>query len=220
MHVVLIGATGFVGRHVLSELIFRHHEVTAIARHIQSIPEALKAHPHLHVTSADISNKVQLASLLNEQQAVISAFSGGWTNPDLYEAYLEGAAQIEQTVVESGIKRFMVIGGAGSLYDQHGQQLVDKPEFPKALFACSSAARDYLNVLKQNTTLDWTFVSPAIEMNKTTAGTRRGQYRTALDQPVFDAQGRSIISIEDLAVAVVDELENPRFIRQRFTVGY
>ncbi|SEA43226.1 hypothetical protein SAMN05192529_11852 [Arachidicoccus rhizosphaerae] len=220
MHVALIGASGFVGSHILAELVTRGHEVTAIARHLQNLPAPLKTHTLVHLHKADASREKELAPALEAEDAVISAFNGGWTNPDLYEAYMEGATNIEQSVAAAGIKRLIVIGGAGSLYDNSGHQLVDSPDFPKAFFAGASAARDYLHQLQKNTTLDWTFVSPAIEMNKTTAGVRRGHYRTGLDHPVFDTQGRSAISIEDLSMAIVDELEHPRFIRQRFTAAY
>jgi len=220
MRVVLIGATGFVGRHILLELLSRSHEVTAICRHAAAVPAPASANPGLHVVQADAVDGAQLAPLLARQQAVISAFNAGWTNPELYEAFMEGAVSIQKTVEASGVKRLIVIGGAGSLYDNEGRQLVDSPDFPKAFFAGASAARDYLNLLRQNTSLDWTFVSPAIEMNKTTAGKRRGHYRTGMDRPVFDKQGRSSISVEDLAMAIVDELENPVFIRKRFTVAY
>lgn len=99
-------------------------------------------------------------------------------------------------------------------------QLLETPQFPEAFRAGASAARDYLNILKSEKELDWTFLSPAIEMNQGTSGIRKGTYRTGLDNPVFDANKRSIISVEDIAVAIVDELENPKYIRQRFTVAY
>jgi len=97
---------------------------------------------------------------------------------------------------------------------------VDQPDFPAEFKDGSSAARDYLEILKKEQELDWTFVSPAIYLSPATSGKRRGMYRTGLDQPVFDKDGKSIISAEDLAVAVVDELEHPRHIRQRFTIAY
>jgi len=220
MQVALIGATGFVGRHLLIELCARDHQVAAISRHANTQIHQDRGSQQLHIYQADATDGNQLLPLLAEKDAVISTFSGGWTNPDHYEAYMEGAISIQHSVELSGIKRFMVIGGAGSLYDETGRQLVDSPDFPKAFFAGASANRDYLNILRQNTSLDWTFVSPAIEMNKTTAGIRRGHYRTSLESPVFDEKGRSVISIEDLSMAIVDELENPRFIRQRFTAAY
>lgn len=220
MDVALIGATGFVGSHVLSELLSRGHEVTAIARHAGAIAQMLRSHSNLHIQQADATVPGQLAPLLSHQDAVISAFNGGWVNPDLYETFLEGAINIQHTVERAGIKRLIIIGGAGSLLDNKGRQFVDSPDFPKAFFAGASAARDYLNIIRQNNTLDWTFISPAIEMNKTTAGIRRGHYRTSLDTPVLDEKGRSVISVEDLSMAIVDELESPAFVRKRFTVAY
>lgn len=117
------------------------------------------------------------------------------------------------------MKRLIVIGGAGSLYID-GKQLVDGPDFPAAFKPGAGAARDYLNILRGNKTLDWTFFSPAIEMNHETSRVRTGKYRTGLENPVFDASGRSIISAEDVAVALVDELEQNQHIRQRFTAAY
>jgi putative NADH-flavin reductase len=97
---------------------------------------------------------------------------------------------------------------------------VDTPQFPAEYKAGATAARDYLDVLRKEKDLDWTFFSPAIFMNPETAGVRRGQYRLGLENPVFDEAGRSVLSVEDLAVAIVDELEHPKHIKQRFTAGY
>jgi len=117
------------------------------------------------------------------------------------------------------VKRFITVGGAGSLFID-GNQLVDGPDFPADIKPGATAARDYLNEIKKNETLDWTFFSPAIEMHQGTAGVRKGTYRTALENPVFDADGRSILSVEDVAVALVDELEQNNFVKQRFTAAY
>ena len=220
MKVLLIGATGFVGQHVLMELLHRGHEITAVSRHANSLPQGLQSNPLLHIIQVDAAEKTALAPLLIGQDAVISAFSVGWTHPEFYEAFMAGSTSIQQTIAQSKVKRLIVVGGAGSLLGEDGGQLVDSPDFPKSLFAGASAARDYLNILSQNKSLDWTFVSPAVEMNKTTSGIRKGLYRTGLDHPVVDQQGRSRISVEDLAMAIVDELENPQFIRRRFTVAY
>lgn len=220
MDVALIGASGFVGSHVLQELLSRGHKVTAIARHPDAVAQTVRSNSQVHIQQADATVPGQLAPLLSHQDAVISAFNGGWMNPDLYETFMEGAINIQNAVEAAGIKRLIIIGGAGSLLDNKGQQFVDSPDFPKAFFAGAAAARDYLNIIRQNKTLDWTFISPAIEMNKTTAGVRRGHYRTGLDTPVLDEKGRSAISVEDLSMAIVDELENPAFIRKRFTVAY
>jgi putative NADH-flavin reductase len=97
---------------------------------------------------------------------------------------------------------------------------LDTPDFPQEFKAGSTSARDYLNLLKSENELEWTFISPAIEMHPGGSGKRTGNYRTGLESPVFDEKGKSRISVEDLAVAIADEAENGRHIRQRFTVGY
>ncbi len=151
---------------------------------------------------------------------MISAYNPGWTNPAIYEEFIRGSQAIQEAVKRAGVKRFIIIGGAGSLEIAPGVQLVDTPEFPAEYKAGSTAARDYLNILRKEKELDWTFFSPAILMSPGTSGQRRGHYRTALDNPVFDEKGQSILSVEDLAVAIADEVERPRFVRQRFTAAY
>jgi putative NADH-flavin reductase len=118
------------------------------------------------------------------------------------------------------VKRFIVIGGAGSLEVAPGVQLIDTPQFPAEYKPASSAARDYLRELNQEKELEWTYFSPAILMGPDHAGVRRGQYRLGLDNPVFDAEGKSDLSVEDLAVVIADELEKPMHVRMRFTAGY
>jgi len=217
MKVAVIGATGFVGKAILRELLDRDHMVTGIARH----PEKLGfRHPELVMKAGDVLEVQQLASLLRGQDAVISAYNPGWTDPDIYEDYLKGAQAIEEGVRAAGVIRFIVSGGAGSLEISPGKQLVDQPDFPSPFKAAASAVRDYLEQLKKVQDLEWTFFSPAILMNPSTSGRRKGAYRTGLDQPVYDTSGQSVISVEDLAVAIVDELQEPKHIRQRFTAAY
>lgn len=216
MKVALIGASGFVGSAILNELLQRGHEVTAIVRN----PEKIKQGSTVSVIKANVLNQSEVEDAVKGQEAVISAYNAGWANPNLYNEFLEGAQAIQAGVKKSGIKRFIVVGGAGSLYIADGVQLLETPQFPKEFRAGASAARDYLNILKNEKELDWTFLSPAIEMHHGTSGVRKGTYRTGLDNPVFDANNRSVISVEDIAVAIVDELENSKHIRQRFTVAY
>jgi putative NADH-flavin reductase len=217
MNIALIGATGFVGSHVLTELTSRGHKVTAIARNVSKIDTT---NGLITTIEADITDESKLAEALKGHDAVVSTFNAGWTNPDLYNAFLHGSQTIQAAVKSSGVIRLLVVGGAGSLEVSPGVQLVDTPDFPEAYKAGAGAARDYLNILKKDSELNWTFLSPAIEMHAGTSGTRKGQYRTGLDNPVVDDKGKSAISVEDLAVSIADEIENPRFIKKRFTVSY
>ncbi len=216
MKVVLIGATGFVGTAILNELLHRGHQVTAIARNT----EAIKPHENVIGKAVNVMSATDVAEAIKGHDAVISAYNPGWTNPNLYNEFLQGAAAIQEGVKKAGVKRLLVCGGAGSLYVSEGVQKVDTPNFPAEWKPGALAARDYLNILKNEQSLDWTFLSPAIEMHKGTSGERKGTYRTGFDTPVYNAEGRSVISVEDVAVAIVDEIETPKHIRRRFTVGY
>lgn len=214
MKVALIGA-GFVGTALLKELSDRGHEVKVIVRH----PEKVTVQGNkVSVVKGDALVD-DLSPLLKGSDAVVSAYNAGWTNPNLYNDFIEGSKAIQQSVNASGVKRFIVIGGAGSLYID-GKQLVDGPHFPAEYKAGATAARDYLNILKEEKALDWTFFSPAIEMHQGTSGERKGTYRTELESPVFNAEGRSILSVEDLALVIADELEDPKHIGRRFTAAY
>ena len=215
--IAIIGATGFVGTAVVKEALDRGFRVTALARN----PEKLTVqHDNLVRVKADVFNVDELAEVLKGHDVVISTYNPGWTNPNIYEDYLKGSKAVQEGVKKSGVKRFLVVGGAGSLYVAPGVQLIDTPQFPAEYKPGAQAAREYLEVIKGEDRLDWTFVSPAIEMHQGTSGERRGTYRTATENPVFDTEGRSVLSVEDLAVAIVDEVEEERFVRQRFTAAY
>ena len=214
--VAVIGATGFVGTQVVKELANRGYSVNALARNTSKIEES----ENVKAIAVDVYNTSELSEILKGNDAVISAFNPGWTNPNIFEDFLKGAESIEKAVEESGVKRFITVGGAGSLYIAEGLQLIDTPEFPAEIKPGAEAARQYLEIIKKNENLDWTFFSPAIEMHQGTAGVRKGTYRTALENPVFDENGRSVLSVEDVAVALVDELENNQFVKQRFTAAY
>ncbi len=217
MKVALIGASGFVGSAILNEALNRGHQVTAIVRN----PEKITAHhEHLTLVKADVLDTAQVTDAVSGADAVISAYNPGWSNPDIYAEFLKGSQSIQAGTAAAGVKRYIVIGGAGSLEVAPGVQAVDTPDFPAAIKPGASAARDYHNLLKDEKDLDWTFFSPAFEMHQGTSGVRKGTYRTGLDTPVFDVDGRSVLSVEDLAVAIIDELEQPKHIKQRFTAAY
>jgi putative NADH-flavin reductase len=214
MKIAIIGATGYVGSAVLTEALHRGHDVTAIARNTDKITTK---NPKLKVVSADIDDSDNLAKILAGHDAIVSAFNAGLTNPNLYNDFIKGSETIQNATKLAGVKRFLIVGGAGSLEIAPGLQLVDSPEFPKEWKTGATAARDYLNIIKKERDLDWTFLSPAIELHP---GKRTGVFRLGTDQPVFDEKNQGKISVEDLAVAIIDELEQNRFIKRRFTVGY
>ena len=214
MKIAIIGATGFVGSTVLKEALQRGHQVTAIARNISKIATGNK---NLTAVAADADDSAGLAKILAGHDAVVSAYNAGWTNPNLYNDFIKGSEAIQQAVRLSGVKRLLVVGGAGSLEVAPGVQLVDTPEFPEQWKSGATAARDYLNELKKETELDWTFISPAAYLHP---GKRTGKFRLGTDHPVVDADGKNEISVEDMAVAIIDELENKQFIKKRFTLGY
>ncbi len=217
MKIALIGATGFVGAHVLQELVNRGHYVTAIARDITKIDLSSN---QISAVQGDVSQVSEVVRLIQGHDAVVSSYNAGWTNPDLYNEFLRVSQAIQEGVKKSGVQRLLVVGGAGSLEVAAGVQLIDTPQFPEAYKAGAKAARDYLNLLKNERDINWTFLSPPIEMHPGTSGKRTGIYRTGLDSPVFNKDHQSSISAEDLAVAIVDEIESPQFVQQRFTVGY
>ncbi|MFN3305424.1 MAG: NAD(P)-dependent oxidoreductase [Roseateles sp.] len=213
MNIALIGATGFVGKAVLQELLSRGHAVRALLRD----PAKLPARPGLEARAVDVLGDGDLAAELAGVDAVVSAFNAGWTNPKLHDDFLRGSDAIAAAARKAGV-RLIVVGGAGSLFIAPDQQLVDSPAFPAEWKAGALAAREALNRLRADQTgLDWTFVSPAMHL---APGQRTGRFRLGRDEPVFDASGESRISVEDLAVAIVNELEAPQHRRARFTLGY
>lgn len=216
MKVALIGASGFVGKALLHELTNRGHAVTAIARNTGSIVQ----NDGVTAVQADVFNLQQLVDALKGHDVIVSAYNAGWTNPNLHDEFFAGSKAIQQAAKQAGVKRLIVLGGAGSLFVAEGVKLIDTPQFPKEFKAGASAASEYLDLIREEQDLDWTFVSPAIEMHQGTSGERKGHYRSGLENPVFDANHRSIISVEDLSLAIVDEVEKPKHIRQRFTVAY
>jgi putative NADH-flavin reductase len=213
MKIALIGASGFVGTNVLTEALQRGHTVTAIARNTEKI---VTENDNLTKVAVDVLDTDKLAEVLAGNDIVISAYNAGWTNPDLYNAFLQGSHAVQTATKQAGVKRLLVVGGAGSLF-LDGKQLVDSPQFPAEWKTGATAARDYLTDLRKEDELDWTFLSPAIDLHP---GERTGKYRIGTVSPVFGQDGKSSITAEDMAIAIVDEAENKQFAKQRFTVGY
>lgn len=217
MKIALIGATGFVGSHVLKEALDRDHEVTAIARNTGKIHEQTE---NLKKVDVDVKNSEKLVKTLEGNDVVISAFNPGWSNPNIYNEYLEGAKAIQKAVKESGVKRLIVVGGAGSLFINERTRVIDAPNFPEEIKPGATAASEYLEILKSEEDLDWTFFSPAIGMAPGKPQERRNTYRKGFEKPVFDEEGKSELSVQDTAVVLVDEAQNAAHIKQRFTAAY
>ena len=206
MKIALIGATGFVGTPLLAELLSRNHQVTVLARN----PGKLAPQAGLTVVAADALDAAQVATAVAGHDAVVSAYNPGWTEPQIHDLFLQGCAAIVEGVKRAGLKRLLMVGGAGSLFVAPGLQLVDTPPFPAEYKQGALAAREALNRLKLESSLDWTFLSPPIAL---APGVRTGEYRSGLDDllpGVGDAPAG--ISVEDLAVAIVDEMEVPTHI--------
>ena len=212
MKIAIIGATGFIGSVILQEALQRGHQVTAIVRH----PEKLPVHPALSAQKGDITNEMETAARLAGQAAVISSYSPG-NGGDVYQQYISSYHSIIHAMKTAGVKRLLVTGGAGSLEVAPGVQLVDTPAIPGEWKAGVLGLREVLYLLRAEPDLEWTFLSPSATIAH---GERTGQFRLGGDQLLVDTSGQSHISVEDYAIAMLDELENPQHIRQRFTVGY
>jgi uncharacterized protein len=214
MKIAIIGASGFAGSAILKESLDRGHHVTAIVRNPEKITVK---HQNLTVLKGDVLQEHEIIPIITGKDAVISAFSPGWENPRISEAIILGNRAILDIIKKSHVKRLLVVGGAGSLLNEKGEQLVNTPQFPAAWKPAATALCDVLETMKTEKNLDWTFLSPAIMFEP---GERTGKFRIGTNHPLFDEKGESKISNADLAVALIDELEKPRFIQQRFTIAY
>jgi putative NADH-flavin reductase len=202
MNVALIGAGGTAGRRVLAELVRRGHTVLALAR----TPSKVEACPQVTVRPLNASDIVAVREAVRGQEAVVSATR--FTQTDT-QNLIDG-------ITASGVKRYLVVGGAGSLETASGGREMDDPRFPAAVRPEAEAGARFLAQLRTSK-LDWTFLSPSRFFEP---GARTGKFRIGADTLLVDESGRSAISMEDFAIALVDELERPAHVRQRFTVGY
>ena len=203
MKIAVIGASGNAGSRITAELARRGHSVTAIARH----PEKIAAQANVTPSGGDVMDQAGLARLLAGHDAAISSVHFLASDP----VRLIAAAN------ESKVGRYLVVGGAGSLEVVPGVRLVTTSGFPVAYKAEAEAGGAFLDLLRAEKELNWTFLSPSALF---VAGERTGKFRLGIDQLLTAADGKSSISYEDFAVALADEIERPAHIRQRFTVGY
>jgi len=200
--IALIGASGRAGSRILKELSDRGHTVTAIARN----PEKIASLPKATAKKGDVWNKDGLVELLHGHDAAVSAVHFSASDAKI----------LIEAVRASGVKRYLVVGGAGSLEVAPGKRLVDQPDFPAAYKAEALKGAEFLDLLKGEKELDWTFLSPSALFVE---GERTGKFRLGKDSLLTNDKGSSI-SFADYAIALVDEIEKPAHSRRRFTVGY
>ncbi|HHJ1298581.1 NAD(P)-dependent oxidoreductase [Pseudomonas sp. P1B16] len=201
--IAIIGATGRAGSQLLEEALRRGHSVVAIARD----PSRLQGRDGVTVKALDVKDSAALQAAVAGVDAVLSA---------AHFATIDAHAIIEP-VKRAGVRRLLVVGGAGSLLLPSGHRVIDSPDFPEAYKAEASAGVRFLEVLRQEQNLDWTFLSPSAEFVE---GERSGHYTLGKDHLLIGADGKSWITFADYAIAMLDELEKPAHSRARFTVGY
>lgn len=213
--IVLIGASGFVGSAILIEALDRGHQVTAVVRHPEKIETVNK---NLTVKKGDVSDSETVTELSKGADAVISAFNPGWQNPKIAEETKTVYRNIINGVRKAGVNRFLVVGGAGSLFISPGKRLMDSGIIPESYIPAVKALSDiYLVDLTAEKNLDWVFFSPAGNIEP---GEQTGKFRLGKDDLIVNEKGESRISVQDYAAAMIDELEKPAHHRERFTIGY
>lgn len=211
MKVVVFGAGGTLGTRITDELVRRGHTVKVVA-HAGSPPSARC--PRTVSVDADVTNPTSVAEAIRGADVIVSAIG---PSPGQSVGVILGAARgLLQGLRKTGVRRLVVVGGAGSLEVSPGVQLADTPNFPEAWKPVAEAHRAALAIYREEPDLEWTVVAPAALI---APGVRTGHYRAGGDQLLVDAKGESRISAEDYAVAVADEVETPRHIRRRFTVA-
>lgn len=218
MKVALIGASGYVGRHILVEALDRGHTVTAIVRD----PAKMADQSGVTVRRCDVRDSDALAEILKGHDAVISAFNPGRgrTEPDIFDRHVAGHKAIIAAVKKAGGPRLLAVGGAASLKVPSGEEFLDSDQFPEEFAPFKDSirgTRELYYLLMPETDFDWVFLAPSVQL---APGERTGAYRKGTDHVLYDEAGESRISLEDYAVAMIDELENPRHHHERFTVGY
>ncbi|NUQ19400.1 MAG: NAD(P)H-binding protein [Gemmatimonadaceae bacterium] len=216
MKIVLFGATGNVGQRIAKEALSRGHTVVGVVRDPDKVTSP---DPRVKLVQGDATDAGSVAKVARGADAIVSAISPrpnarGRAAPSLAaasRALIAGAKQ-------SRVKRVVAVGGAGSLEIAPGKLLMHAPGFPEAYKAEAQEGYDSLQVFRsEGKEVDWTLVSPAAEIEP---GERTGKFRQTIDQFLADVSGRSRISFEDFAVAIVDELEKREHVGRRFGVAY
>ena len=211
MKIALIGATGHIGQEIAKEILAKSHALTALTRPGKALPASLAA---AQPRAVDLRDAVALAEAIKGHDILASAYAPPMERPaelaDFTRALVTAARQ-------AGLRRLVVVGGAGSLEVAPGLQLVDTPQFPEAYKAIALAHREAFNVLREVTDLDWTFFAPAALIGP---GEKKGGYRVGAGTLLTNDQGESTISYPDYAEAFVAELERGAFQRTIATIAY
>ena len=213
--IALIGASGLVGSAILKESLQRGHMVMAIVRN----PDKIKLEdPNLLIKKGDVLSEQSVPELISGADVVISAYNPGWTNPNIAEETTRAYNSIIGGVKKAKIPRLLIVGGAGSLYVAPEKRLMDTGLIPQSFMPAIEALADvFYDLQKQEKEIDWAFFSPA---GNIAPGERTGKFRLGKDNLIVDPKGESNISVEDYAVAMLNEVEAPEHHRERFTIGY
>lgn len=203
LRIAIVGATGNVGSRLVNEALGRGHVVTAITRN----PESLSKRTDLVFASGDAGSPESLSQILKEHDVVISSVGFRVSKADL----------LIDAVRRSGVKRYLVVGGAGSLEIAPGELLVNSPQFPAEYRDEALGGKAFLDTLRAAQDLDWTMLSPSALF---VPGLRTGKFKLGQESLLTGVDGKSWITYEDFAVAMLDEIESPQHVRRRFTVGY
>lgn len=211
MKIALVAATGKIGRQIAQQAIARGHEVTAVVRRDTDLPPELAG---ARLVIAPLDDHDALVAAIRGNDVLASAYGPA---PGA-EATLSGIADgLIAAARDAGIRRLIVVGGAGSLEVAPGVQLVDTPDFPAAYKPVALAHRDALKRYRTADDLDWTFYSPAAQIGP---GEKRGVFRSQANAFLADADGNSAISYADYADAFVGEIEQPQYPKNIATVAY
>lgn len=215
MKFILIGGSGFVGSAILKEAIDRKHEVKVLVRNTDKITINDE---NITVECCDVKNEDKLVNCIKGYDTVISAYNPGWSNPELYEENISIYPKIVEGCKKAKIQRLLIVGGADSLLDSEGVKLMDKGRFPVGKPEGVKGLADfYFNTLSDEKKIDWIFLCPPENLY---SGKRTGEYKMGKDLIIEGKDGKSSISVEDFAKAMIDELEHGCHHHERITVGY
>lgn len=216
MKVVVLAATGQAGRTILSELIQRNHQVTAVVRNTDKLPKSI------HAISDTFDNAQNIAKIIQGADAVVTAFGPAKDDPRFFSdvSYTDQLARFTELVIEAvreaNVPRLLMVGGAGSLWFSPGVTVLDSGHWPENLAPIAKSHMNAFAALRASN-INWSYFSPPMLIQP---GVRTGVFRLGTDDLIFDENGKSWVSFEDYAIALVDELENPANERKRFTIGY